>query len=99
MNINIDEPEPFTTFVGPNGSGKSNIFEAIQLAVLPKRFGSSPQSYIEWINVFGGYESIKPKSKTKGPLMIKFEDDYKNGYAFIDDFGEKNYLKIAEGFS
>jgi len=97
ININIDEPEPFTTFVGPNGSGKSNIFEAIQLAVLPKRFGSSPQSYIEWINVFGGYESIKPKSKTIGPLMIKFDDDYKNGYAFVDDFGEKKLLKNLSG--
>lgn len=95
INIEIDEPEQFTVFVGPNGSGKSNIFEAIQLAVLPKRFRSSPHAYHEWINIFGGYESIKPRLAIEGPLVIKFNNDRRNGYAFIDNFGGKDLLENA----
>ncbi len=86
IDIEINEPEQFTVFVGPNGSGKSNIFEAIQLAVLPKRFGSSPESNNEWINVFGGYESIKPKIQYDGNLTISYFDDHENGYVFSNSY-------------
>lgn len=86
IGIEIEEPNPFTVFVGPNGSGKSNTFEAIQLASLPKKFNSIPGSYKEWIKVFGGYESIRPKLDHEGPLLIGFEDDHANKFLFIDGY-------------
>ena len=90
IDVEIIEPNPFTVFVGPNGSGKSNNFEAIQLASLPKRFNSTQDSYKEWIKVFGGYESIRPKVENRGPLQIKFDDDSENIFLFIDTYGDKN---------
>lgn len=86
IDIEINEPEPFTVFVGPNGSGKSNIFEAIQLAILPNRFGSFPQSYNEWIAVFGGYESVKPRIQYEGDLIMQFFDNNHKSYEFHDTF-------------
>ncbi len=89
IDVEINEPEPFTVFVGPNGSGKSNIFEAIQLAVMPYRFGSYPQSHYEWISVFGGYESIEPRVTYEGNLLIQFlygnYNRYEINYNFVSN--------------
>jgi predicted ATPase len=95
IDIEIIEPNPFTVFVGPNGSGKSNTFEAIQLASLPKKFNSTPGSYKEWIKVFGGYESIRPKLEHDGALIIGFEDDADNRFIFVDSYDNN---KIADAF-
>jgi predicted ATPase len=100
LDVEIRDPNPFTIFVGPNGSGKSNCFESIQLASLPQRFNSSKESYKEWIKVFGGYESIKPKIENSQQLFIRFEDDSDNIYLFfdgldnIDSFGNPSTLSI-----
>ena len=88
IDISINSPNPFTVFVGPNGSGKSNIFEAIQLATLSERFGSSKGLYKEWINIFGGYESIKPKFDFNNKsLTISIYEDSGDDFHFIDTFG------------
>jgi len=94
INIDINEPNPFTVFVGPNGSGKSNTFEAIELASYAKRFSfiasaSSEWVYTEWLKVFGGYESIRPKINYTGPLAIGFQDEAENRFVFLDLFDDK----------
>jgi predicted ATPase len=94
IDIEINEPNPFTVFVGPNGSGKSNIFEAIQLAAIPYRFGSFPQSHYQWISVFGGYESIKPKVQHVGNLLIQLFNDTDNRYEINYNFINEEPLDV-----
>ncbi len=94
IDVSIDKPNTFTVFAGPNGSGKSNLFEAIQLATLSRRFSPElPEYQKEWLNEFGSIESIRPKNRSYNNefLVISFQDDQNYEFALIDALSkEKN---------
>ncbi len=73
VNIEINEPNPFTVFVGPNGSGKSNIFEALEFL----NYLNNSIEATSVINNFGGLNSVASK-------IPKLDDRIKIGVDFND---------------
>ena len=81
IDVEINEPNPFTVFVGPNGSGKSNIFEALEFL----NYLNKSKEVTDVVNIFGGLESILSKNPSK--------DDRLNIDAHIDSINAYYYIK------
>ena len=65
VDLELDNPSPFSVFVGPNGAGKSNIFEALEYVsytniMLPQQIQ----------RVFGGKDLL---NKTTNDNLIEIE--------------------------
>ena len=101
INLELNDPNPFSVFVGPNGSGKSNIFEAIQLGILPKQFGTQNNNPAKTadlpnniIDLFGGLKAIKPKIGKPVSLIFDINFDNAPSFGYLKQFIKKNTIEI-----
>jgi predicted ATPase len=65
VDVEINEPNPFTVFVGPNGSGKSNIFEALEFSSYCQRW-----SNMEAVKLFGEKDMLNFKYQEKNEKQL-----------------------------
>ncbi len=91
VDVEINEPNPFSVFVGANGVGKSNIFEALEFSTV-KFYGSS------FYRAFGSKDDILSKTDTNDIVEIYFLYDESEEYKFKFDFGFKSgFRESASG--
>jgi predicted ATPase len=104
VNVEINEPNPFTVFVGPNGSGKSNIFEALEFLNYCYRFSGSGA-----LNIFGTSNIITRNNL--GEIDKKIKKDFSTSHQeisadaktlpheiYINLSAEKNDFPFKTGF-
>lgn len=73
VNLDINEPNPFTVFVGPNGSGKSNIFEALEFLNYSISINNQRVE-----DLFGGYKNFINFKGYKNSLKIEIKSEHSN---------------------
>jgi predicted ATPase len=89
VNVEINEPNPFTVFVGPNGSGKSNLFEAIEFGNFCYRFSPS-----EAINIFGINDIVNRNNINKINEKIDVDIREFNQNIFLGSTTNSHEIKI-----
>jgi predicted ATPase len=105
VNVEIDQPNPFTVFVGPNGSGKSNIFEALEF--LNYYYKSSKS---ELMNLFGGpailhinnreaidTEAIKQYESGRQNILLDDDANFNEIVVSVNTLNQKFRLKAGFG--
>jgi predicted ATPase len=73
INLELNDPNPFSVFVGPNGSGKSNIFEALEFLNYNYSFKDKKLE-----DFFGGYKNFVNFNGYKNCLRIEIKSEHNN---------------------
>ena len=89
VNVEINEPDPFTVFVGPNGSGKSNIFEALEFLNYTYSFKNRKLE-----DFFGGYENFVNFNGYKNYLKIEIKSEHNNFSFFREPYENINKSNV-----
>jgi predicted ATPase len=79
VDLEINDPEPFTIFVGPNASGKSNIFEAIDFF-----YHFIWLTRAETLQLFGGPDDLISRIGTINGFNIKIQSEGDTHAAIFD---------------
>ncbi len=89
VNVEINEPNPFSVFVGPNGSGKSNIFEALEFLNYTYSFKNRKLE-----DFFGGYENFVNFNGYKNYLKIEIKSEHNNFSFFREPYENINKSNV-----
>lgn len=89
VDIEIDNPRPFTVFVGPNASGKSNIFEAIDFF-----YHFIWLTRAETLELFGGPDDLLSRLGKARGFNIKIQSEGDAHAAIFDISNQDSNISL-----
>ncbi|MDF7819407.1 AAA family ATPase [Runella sp. MFBS21] len=94
VDLEINEPNPFTVFVGPNGSGKSNIFEALEFFSMSHKYNDTTIELFRGADSFINFNSLEKEIQIILHLDVEYITKcnlYIDKYTISTHTGGRNY--------